>query len=174
MTGKISKYFNYSELLKSNPEIIKRLGIDNTPTAEHLQNLIVLANELLDHVRELAGGPLAITSGYRSKAYNDAIPNSSPFSQHMTGNAADIDCDVYGYCSNDKLFWLIRNFLEFDQLIWEFGNDTKPDWIHVSYVKGKNRRMVKRAFKQDKKVIYVDYDRPDFTDKKVGNGDSDS
>lgn len=157
--GKISKHFNYQELTKSNPEIIKRLGIDNTPTAEHLVNLTILATELLDHIRELAGGPLAITSGYRSKAYNDAIPNSSPNSQHMTGNAADIDCDVYGYCSNDRLFWLIRNFLEFDQIIWEFGDDIRPDWIHVSYVKGKNRRLVTRAIRENNKVKYIPYDR---------------
>lgn len=158
MIGKISKYFTYQEILKSNPEIIKRLGISNTPTAEHLINLQTLANELLDPIRELAGGPIAITSGYRSKEYNAAIPNSSPNSQHMTGNAADIDCDVYGYCSNDRLFYLIRNFLDFDQMIWEFGDEHKPDWIHVSYVKGKNRRIVKRAIRENNKVKYINYD----------------
>lgn len=152
---KVSKYFSWQELTYSNPEIIKRLGIKNDPTPEHKENLIILATELLDKVREMIGGPLAITSGYRSREYNSAIPNSSTFSQHMTGHAVDLDCDVFGYGSNDRLFYLIRNFCDFDQLIWEFGTDEKPDWVHVSYVKGKNRKQVKRAKKISGTVHYI-------------------
>jgi zinc D-Ala-D-Ala carboxypeptidase len=150
-----SKYFTIKELTYSNPEIIKRLGITNIPTAQHQENLMTLATELLDKIREMNGGPLAITSGYRSKEYNSAIPNSSDYSQHMTGHAADLDCDVYGYGSNDRLFYIIKNFCEFDQLIWEFGNDQKPDWVHVSYVKGKNRKQCKKAVKISGKVHYI-------------------
>jgi hypothetical protein len=152
---KASKYFTWQELTYSNPEILKRLGITNEPTPDHKENLKVLANELLDKIREMIGGPLAITSGYRSQAYNSAIPNSSEYSQHMTGHAADLDCDVFGYGSNDRLFYLIKNFCEFDQLIWEFGTDEKPDWVHVSYVKGKNRKQVKRAKKISGTVNYI-------------------
>lgn len=152
---KVSQYFTLKELTYTNPEIIKRLGISNTPTAEHQQNLITLANELLDKVRGMIGGPLAITSGYRSKEYNAAIPNSSSFSQHMTGHAVDLDCDVFGYGSNDRLFYLIKNYCEFDQLIWEFGNDIKPDWVHVSYVKGQNRKKCLRAKRISGTVQYI-------------------
>jgi len=151
---KVSKYFTYQELFYTNPEIIKRLGISNEPTEEHKKNMYELANELLDKVRELNGGPLGITSGYRSKEYNSAIPNSSNVSQHCFGYAVDIDCDVYGFGDNGKLFNDIRQFCDFDQLIWEFGNDQKPDWIHVSYVKGKNRKIVKRAVRENGQVKY--------------------
>lgn len=152
---KVSKYFTLKELTYTNPEVIKRLGISNEPTPEHKQNLITIANELLDKVREMIGGPLAITSGYRSKEYNAAIPNSSLFSQHMTGHAVDLDCDVYGYGSNDRLYYIIRNFCEFDQLIWEFGDDVKPDWVHVSYVKGQNRKKCLKAVRISGQVHYL-------------------
>jgi zinc D-Ala-D-Ala carboxypeptidase len=134
----ISKYLSYNEAIKSPTAI--RLGIDNEPTPEHLENMRYVAKEIFDKVREYIDRPLAATSFYRSKQLNDAVPGSSKTSQHMMGEAIDIDCDVYGFGTNLEVFNFIRNNLIFDQVINEypdkFGN---PSWVHVSKTRIGNR-----------------------------------
>src|SRR5687768_3809420 len=98
----ISKYLSYKEAIKSPTAI--RLGIENEPTPEHLQNMRYVATEIFDKVREHIGRPLAATSFYRSKALNDAVPGSSKTSQHMNGQAIDLDTDVYGFGTNLDIF----------------------------------------------------------------------
>ena len=126
---KVSKFFSYGELWRS--EGANREGIDNRPTPEHLDNLIWLAQNIADKCREYVGGPLH-GSFYRSPALNAITPGASATSYHSFGMAVDLDCDHYGYGNNADLFrWMNRN-LTFGQLIWEFGDDKKPDWIHVT------------------------------------------
>lgn len=138
---KISQFLTYKEGIKSPTAL--RLGIDNEPNPEQLENMKYVAKEIFDPVRVFVGGPLAATSFFRSKELNDAIPGSSKTSQHMSGEAIDIDCDVFGYGTNKDIFDFIRNTLIFDQVINEypdkFGN---PSWIHVSKSKTGNRGEV--------------------------------
>ena len=127
----ISKYLSFQEATKSPTAL--RLGIDNSPTPEHLENMKYVATEIFDKVREFVGGPVAATSFYRSKALNDVVPGSSKTSQHMVGQAIDIDADVYQGKSNLEIFHFINSNLVFDQLIAEYPNVLgSPSWVHVS------------------------------------------
>jgi zinc D-Ala-D-Ala carboxypeptidase len=129
----ISKYLSLEECIKS--PTAKRLGISNEPTEEHLESMKYVAVNVFDKVREHIGAPLAASSFYRSKELNEAVPGSSKTSQHMTGEAIDIDCDVYGNGSNLDVFNFIKDNLVFDQVILEYPElNGKPSWIHVSLV----------------------------------------
>lgn len=147
---KLSENFTLAELTKSSTAT--RLGIDNTPDPHQLENLVELCHKVLQPLRD-AIGPIRISSGLRVPALNKAIGGSST-SQHcaINGAAADIDID-----DNKKVFDYIKNNLQFDQLIWEFGNEKQPDWVHVSYHYGHNRGQVLKAIKKDGKTKYVPY-----------------
>lgn len=140
--NKLSKYLTYEEATKS--PTAKRLGIENTPDAEQLENMKFVAKKIFDPCREHVMGPLMASSFFRSKELNDATPGSSPTSQHMTGEAIDIDCDAYGNGTNREVFDFIRDTLDFDQLILEYpDSEGKPSWIHVSARRlGKHRGQV--------------------------------
>lgn len=150
---KISPNLNLAEITRS--DTAKRHGIDNTPTAEHLENFKLLADKVFEPIREHFKTPIFISSGYRSKALNDFIKGSAS-SQHCTGQAIDIDMDgSNGEVTNRMVFDFIKNKLDFDQLIWEFGTDFNPDWVHVSYVKGKNRKQKLKAIRTSGKTTYL-------------------
>ena len=150
---KISPHLNLAELTRS--ETAKRNGIDNTPTAEHLENFKLLADKVFEPIREHFKTPIFISSGYRSKELNELI-KGSPTSQHCKGQAIDIDMDGgNGEVTNRMIFDFIKNKLDFDQLIWEFGTDFNPDWVHVSYVKGKNRKQKLKAIRSGGKTSYI-------------------
>lgn len=139
----ISKYVSYIEATKSDTAI--KNNISNTPDANQLEAMKNVATKVFDKVREFIGNPLGITSFFRSKKLNPFIGGSSKTSQHMLGEAIDIDCDKYGFGTNKQVFDFIRENLEFDQLIWEYGNKLNPDWVHVSLkLNGKNRKQVLR------------------------------
>lgn len=109
-----------------------------------------LVEHVLDPAREELGGPIKVTSGYRSADVNKAV-GGSPTSQHTKGQAADLVCS-----DNRKLFDIIRHLPEYDQLIFEFGDDTAPAWVHVSYVRsGKNRKQILRAKSVRGKTVYT-------------------
>lgn len=149
---KLSKNLYLSECTKSGTAI--RLGIDNTPDHDALMNLIDIAQDVFQPTRDHFKVPIGITSGYRSKALNKAIGGSHN-SQHVQGAALDIDADVYGEITNEQIFEFIKKNLDFDQLIWEFGDDENPAWVHVSYLKGqKNRKEILRAYKVGKRTAY--------------------
>lgn len=151
----ISKYLSYNEAIKSPTAI--RLGIDNEPTPEHLENMKYVAKEVFDKVREHISRPLAASSFYRSKALNDAVPGSSKTSQHMTGEAIDIDCDVYKFGTNLEVFDFIRNNLIYDQVINEYPNKFgEPSWVHVSKTKRGNRGQVLVKLK-DRYIDFSEY-----------------
>jgi hypothetical protein len=150
---KISTHLNLAELTRS--ETAKRHGIDNTPTAEHLENFKILAERVFEPIRAHFGVPIFISSGYRSKALNDFI-KGSPSSQHCKGQAIDIDMDgSNGEVTNRMVFDFIKNKLDFDQLIWEFGTDFNPDWVHVSFMKSGNRKQKLKAIRTNGKTTYL-------------------
>jgi hypothetical protein len=144
---RLSKNFSLDELSKSTTAI--RLGIDNTPSDIVITNLLELCEHVLQPLRDHIGESIKVSSGYRSPALNKKIGGSKT-SQHCFGQAADISCGE----RTAELFKYIENNLIFDQLIWEFGNDTNPDWVHVSYSTTKNRKQSLRAYKVNGKTIY--------------------
>lgn len=150
----ISKHLSLAEVSRS--ETAKRKGISNTPSGEHLENFKKLAENIFEPIREHFGVPIHISSGYRSKELNSAIGGSST-SQHCSGEAIDIDMDGSASgVSNKDVFDYIKANLNFDQLIWEFGTDSNPDWVHVSYEStGKQRKQILKAVKSGGKTSYL-------------------
>jgi hypothetical protein len=152
----ISKHLSLAEVSRS--ETAKRKGINNTPSGEHLANFKLLAENIFEPIREHFGVPINISSGYRSKELNTAIGGSLT-SQHCQGEAIDIDMDgSTNGVTNKMVFDYIKNNLNFDQLIYEFGTDKNPDWVHVSYESsGKQRKQILKAVKSGGKTSYVPY-----------------
>ena len=149
---KLSKNLSLKEAIKSNTAT--RLGISNMPEQWEINNLRAVAENVFQPVRDHFGIPIGVSSGYRSKALNKAI-GGSKYSQHMIGEALDIDADIYGGVTNAEIFNYIKNNLEWDQMIWEFGDDDEPNWVHVSYKEaGRNRKQLKRAYRDEKGVYY--------------------
>ena len=146
VADKICKYLTLGEVTRS--ESAKRNGISNLPTAEHLENMKALGVNVFDKIREHFGCPIGLSSGYRSEALNNSIKGSSKTSQHCKGEALDIDADIHGKITNKAIFDYIRQILDFDQLIWEYGSSVEPDWVHVSYKRGGgNRKSILRCTK---------------------------
>lgn len=144
----ISKYISYKEATKS--QTATRLGIDNKPTEDHLAAMKHVAREVFDKVRAHFGVPLGVSSFYRGPELNKAIGGSKT-SQHMKGEAIDIDADMYGGVTNKEIFDYIKDNLTFDQLINEFNYS----WVHVSLRRdGKNRGQVLEAYSENGKTKY--------------------
>ena len=152
----LSKHLSLAEVTRSDSA--KRNGISNEPTAEHLENFKLLAEKIFEPIREHFKVPIHISSGYRSAALNKKIGGSLT-SQHCSGEAIDIDMDGSASgVTNKQVFDFIKQHLNFDQMIWEFGTDSNPDWVHVSYEStGKQRKQVLKAVKQGGKTSYVPY-----------------
>jgi len=149
--GKISKHISGREAIESYTA--KRRGIENIPSEYQLTNMVAIAENVFEPLRKWVGGPIKINSFFRSPELNKAIGGSSK-SQHCEGRAIDID-DVYGHKSNAEMYNYIKNNLDFDQLIWEFGTDDNPDWVHVSYVSvDGNRRRCLKAEKVNNRTTY--------------------
>jgi hypothetical protein len=153
---KLSKYVSLAEVTRS--DTAKRKGISNEPTPEHLENLKVICEDVFDKVREHFGVPLFISSGYRSAALNKAIGGSAT-SDHNLGRALDLDQDGHGNgVKNKDVFNYIINNLDFDQCIAEFPRaDGDPEWVHVGYRKGANRKQILVAYKEGGKTKYKPY-----------------
>tara|TARA_S200002703_G_scaffold99806_1_gene86242 strand:- start:1072 stop:1512 length:441 start_codon:yes stop_codon:yes gene_type:complete len=139
------------EALRSNTA--KRLGINNMPDNDTLINMQITAQHIFEPLRNHFNEPIYISSFYRSPELNKAIGGSTS-SQHCIGEAIDID-DVYSKASNVDFFNYIKNRLEFDQLIWEFGDDENPSWVHASYALGKNRMRILKAIKENGRTRYI-------------------
>jgi hypothetical protein len=130
-----------------------RLGLDNTPGDYEYSNMELLAEKIFEPLRKYVGGPIKINSFYRGPELNKAIGGSSK-SQHCEGRAIDID-DTYGYKTNAEMYKWIKENLNFDQMIWEFGDDNNPAWVHVSYVsEDQNRNRCLKAYKENSKTKY--------------------
>jgi zinc D-Ala-D-Ala carboxypeptidase len=150
----LSKHLSLAEVTRS--ESAKRNGINNQPTLAHLENFKLLAEKVFEPIREYFKVPIHISSGYRSVALNKFIKGSAT-SQHCIGEAIDIDMDGTSI-TNAQVFKYIKDNLNFDQLIWEFGTSSNPDWVHVSYKStGKQRKQILKAVKVGNKTSYVPY-----------------
>ena len=148
----VSKHISYKEGTNSITAI--RRGIDNTPNDEQLANMELIAEKVFEPLREWVGGPIKINSFFRCPDLNKAIGGSRK-SQHCQGQAIDID-DTYKVVANSDMYNYIKNNLDFDQLIWEFGDDDNPNWVHVSYVsKEGNRNRCLKAYKEQGRSKYM-------------------
>lgn len=147
----LSENFTLTEFTKSQTGA--RLGIDNTPKGDHLENLKNLVIKIIQPVRTKMGRPLTINSGYRGPELNKAVGGAAT-SQHCNGEAADIECP--GVPNYDLAKWIQDN-LDFDQLILEFYTPGIPDsgWVHVSLKRsGPQRKQVLTAMKEGGKTVY--------------------
>jgi len=149
---KISRHISYREGVYSTTAT--RLGLDNSPNIEQLANMKLVAKEVFEPLRSWVGGPIKINSFFRSPKLNKAIGGSSK-SQHCKGQAIDID-DTFGVVSNADMYYWLKHNVDFDQMIWEFGNDDNPNWVHISYVsKKENRNRCLKAYKEKGKTKYM-------------------
>jgi hypothetical protein len=132
---RISKHISYKEAVGSN--YAKQKGIKNKPNEDQVENMKLLAEKVFEPLREWVGCPIRVNSMFRSLELNTALKGSKT-SSHMKGEAMDITS--MGGKSNLEMFHWIKDNLEFDQLIWEFGKE--PKWLHVSYSAVKNRKQI--------------------------------
>lgn len=151
---KLSENLTVGEVIKSDTAIKK--GIDNTPNRKEFDNLKLVAENVFQPTRDHFGVPIAVTSGFRCYTLNTIIGGAKS-SDHITGNALDLDADVYGKITNADIFHYIKDNLDFKQLIWEFGDDKEPAWVHVSYQEGLNKKEVLVAKKNDRNRTYYEY-----------------
>ena len=141
---RLSKHVSYREGVYSRTA--ERLGLKNDPSDVHLANMKLIAEKVFEPLREFVGGPIKINSFYRGPELNKAIGGSAK-SQHCHGQAIDID-DTFGHATNAVMFKWIKENIDFDQMIWEFGDDENPNWVHVSYVSPEfNRKRCLKAYK---------------------------
>jgi hypothetical protein len=156
LTDHISKYVTFGEAIRS--DTAARLGIPNTPNEEQLAAMRYVATEIFDKIREHFGVPLTASSFFRSPNLNSSTPGASKTSQHMKGEA--IDCFLSG--RNAEVFkWVYENkeLLDYDMIIWEFGTNDEPAWVHVSKVNYRpNRRETLKAYHdQDGNARYIPF-----------------
>lgn len=132
---KLTEHFALEEMTVS--PTAKRLGIPNTPTAEHIENMRYCCEKILEPVRAKFG-PVTINSSYRAPLVNTAVGGSKT-SQHVNGQA--IDFEVKGVSNKVVADWVADN-LEFDQVILEFytAGDKNSGWVHASIKKGGGNR----------------------------------
>ncbi len=147
---KLSANFTLSELTKSQTAV--RKNIKNEPSTAHVENLIHLAETVLQPVRDHFGKPVVISSGYRSPELCEAI-GSSAKSQHAKGEAADFE--IPGVDNMQLATWINKN-TDFDQLILEFYEPGDPNsgWVHCSAVREGSRAQVLKASKVGGRTKY--------------------
>ena len=147
---KISEHISNKEGIYSTTAT--RKGIDNTPNEDQRKAMHEIARDIFEPLREWVGGPIRINSFFRSPKLNKAIGGSTS-SQHCKGQAMDIDD---GGCkkTNAEMYHWIKENLNFDQMIWEFGTDDNPNWVHISYIGEGNRNRCLKAYKENGKTKY--------------------
>ena len=148
----ISKHISWHEGTYSRTG--ERRDLDNTPNEEQLKCMKEVAENLFEPLREWVGGPIKINSFFRGEPVNTAIGGSRK-SQHMKGQAIDID-DTFRHKTNAEMYYYIKDNLDFDQMIWEFGNDKNPNWLHISWVSHRpNRKKLTIAKKVNGRTKYI-------------------
>ena len=148
---KLTENFSLKELTSS--QTAERKGIDNTPSAEHQENLKSLCEMILQPIRDHFGQVVSVSSGYRSPELCVAI-GSSTQSQHAKGQASDFE--IFGI-SNKELADYIDQNLDYDQLIleyWKGEDEPNSGWVHCSYTNGSNRKQYLRAYKENGSTKY--------------------
>ena len=142
----LSKHVTLAEFQDSSTATTH--GINNKMNESQIASAKLLCENVFEPLRSYLNTPIKISSGFRSVQLNKMIKGSST-SQHTKGEAMDLQIGANG-------FFFIKTKLDFDQLIWEFGNDENPQWVHVSYSK-RNRKQVLKASKKNGKTIYSNY-----------------
>ena len=151
----ISDHCSYKEATYSITA--EKHGVKNNPTEEHLENMKLTAEKIFEPLRSYLGAPIRVTSFYRSEKLNSKIKGRSTTSQHLKGQAMDLY--ALGGKTNAEMFLIIKEQLDFDQLIWEGGNYDEPEWIHVSYVsKKENRNNVLKMVRKGSSQSYRPFD----------------
>jgi len=155
---KLSKNLSLSEVTYSQTAL--RRDIDNTPTEEHIENLKYVAEKIFQPIREHFGVPIYVSSGYRGEELNTAIGGSKT-SFHRFGMALDLDQDGRNKgVSNCDVFHYIKDNLPFTELIWEFGDEYEPNWVHVAIAPGREEeKKTKIAQRINGKTQYKLWDR---------------
>ncbi len=149
---KISKHISWHEGTYSRTG--ERRDLDNTPNEDQLKCMKEVAENLFEPLREWVGGGIKINSFFRGEPVNTAIGGSRK-SQHMKGQAIDID-DTFGHKTNAEMYHYIKENLDFDQMIWEFGTDKNPNWLHISWVSHRpNRKKLTIAKKVNGRTKYI-------------------
>lgn len=137
----ITKHLSYYEATHSETAV--KYGINNQPTEVQLILIERLASAVFEPLREWAGHPIKINSLFRCEELNSHKDvKGASTSQHLCINGAAMDIKSLGKKTNAELFHYIKDNLDFDQLIWEYGTTKNPQWVHVSYNNGHNRRQV--------------------------------
>lgn len=147
----ISPHLSLREATRS--QTAERQGIDNTPDAAAVANMRRVAAACFEPARLHFGVPIGVSSFYRSPVLNAAIGGAAS-SDHCLGRAIDLDAIPGTGLTNAALFTWLRAHVPFDQLIWEFGDDADPAWVHVSFREGANRGQVLRARRQGSRTVY--------------------
>ena len=148
----ISKHISYKEATFSQTAL--RKDLNNTPSDEQLKCMEEVAENLFEPLREWVGGPIKVNSFFRGEPVNTAIGGYRK-SQHMKGQAIDID-DTFGYKTNAEMYRYIKDNLDFDQMIWEFGTDENPNWVHISWVSDRpNRKQEVIAVTKNGRTKYI-------------------
>ena len=148
---KISKHVSYHEGTYSRTGVSR--GFDNTPDDKQLKCMEEVAVNLFEPLREWVGGPIKINSFFRGEPVNTAI-GGSKYSQHMKGQGIDID-DTFGHRTNAEMYHYIKDNLDFDQMVWEFGTEDNPNWLHISWVSHRpNRKKLTVALTKNGKTVY--------------------
>lgn len=138
---RISENITYAEAFKSQSAVRHKIK-NTTNDPEILKNMKHVADNVFEKIRVHFGKPIGISSFYRSPELNKLV-GGSPTSQHVTGEAIDIDGDIFGGVTNKEIFDFVKDNLEFDQLIWEYGTSKNPSWVHISLKRvGKNRKQI--------------------------------
>ena len=148
---KLTENFSLNELTKS--QTAERKGIDNTPSAEHQENLKSLCEMILQPIRDHFGQVVSVSSGYRSPELCVAI-GSYTQSQHAKGQASDFE--IFGG-SNKELADYIDENLDYDQLIleyWKGEDEPNSGWVHCSFNTQGNRKQYLRAYKENGSTKY--------------------
>ena len=148
---RISTHISYQEAVRSNTAL--RLNIDNTPNGYQLGNMVGVALNIFEPLRQWVGGPIKINSFYRNEKLNTAIGGSKT-SFHCHRRAIDLD-DTFGHKTNAEMFYYIKENLNFDTIIWKFVTDINHNWVHVAWVsQDENRGRCLRAEKIKGKTSY--------------------
>lgn len=143
---KISEHITLSEATRTSH------NVENIPDENQLNAMKLVAENCFEPMRKQYGKPMNVNSFFRNLTVNRLVGGSDS-SQHVKGEA--IDTTTGNKADNKIVFDWARNNIVFDQLIYEFGDDVGPDWIHVSFSKTRNRRQVLRAIKENGKTKYI-------------------
>lgn len=164
----ISKHISYSEAIRS--DVAKRKGISNIPNCDQLENMKEVATFIFEPIRSYFGVPIFISSMFRSAELNKAIGGAHryergvyiPLSQHCSGQAMDIDADVFGSVTNEEIFSYILENLIYDQCIAEGVENGHVEWVHVSFNQDNNRKQPLIMYREEGKSKYLPYTEENY------------